>query len=647
MPPLTDLIHLAGIKRVVIGSQDPIAERATNGAAALHADGLQVYCGVQQDAVRTELIPDYISRINGKLARFGRTHAQSEKRPMGFLHCSVIDSLDVDAFARSGNAFGGNQAGAHASHNYGERDFGAYELAPPPERVWADSEDNSGEDVDGGVEMDDALFFEDEEEEELTMDPMMPWYEQVDAVIATFPKMGNGPLDDNSVKARLSGLQWLATQGLNLPPGVERILVLDATDLVFKYFVGLKREQCKIKLFLLYWFLFGVIMFDEECTRSCVCVNHTVPWSCCKHSSGKIESQNPATYICCSHVLCIQITHQIANTHIALNCVTFNRYEQVDAVIATFPKMGNGPLDDNSVKARLSGLQWLATQGLNLPPGVERILVLDATDLRDIPLQNTDPNLAPFVDIEAFWKSDGRKKPRLLLRHSSNAAAEAASRAASVSAEKASSAALRAKEAYESGDAELAAECAVECQQAALASMETIRQDVENMQNLRKSLTDLGVKVETIKGGEPIDVMTHLGQRSGYESIVWRAGCWGNRGVKAILSGAFQWVSAHLAVDAAGGKFWQLMLAESAVQAACGPESSVMVMAEQEDISLEYCDENDDDEDCVLSVDGRAIRHVRLDCRAVLVDPERERVLKGPKMSKLDNVMLEEAPWFI
>jgi len=231
MPPLTDLIHLAGIKRVVIGSQDPIAERATNGAAALHADGLQVYCGVLQDEIRSELNPDYISRINGKLARFGRTHAQSEKRPMGFLHCSVIDSLDVDAFARSGNAFGGNQAGAHASHNYGERDFGAYELAPPPERVWADSEDNSGEDVDGGVEMDDALFFEDEEEKELTMDPMMPWYEQVDAVIATFPKMGNGPLDDNSVKARLSGLQWLATQGLNLPPGVERILVLGATDL--------------------------------------------------------------------------------------------------------------------------------------------------------------------------------------------------------------------------------------------------------------------------------------------------------------------------------------------------------------------------------------------------------------------------------
>jgi len=80
------------------------------------------------------------------------------------------------------------------------------------------------------VELDDALFFEDEEEE-LTMTPTKPWYEQVDAVNATFPKMGNGPLDDNSVKARLSGLQWLATQGLNLPPGVERILVLGATDL--------------------------------------------------------------------------------------------------------------------------------------------------------------------------------------------------------------------------------------------------------------------------------------------------------------------------------------------------------------------------------------------------------------------------------
>ena len=89
------------------------------------------------------------------------------------------------------------------------------------------------------------------------------------------------------------------------------------------------------------------------------------------------------------------------------------------------------------------------------------------------------------------------------------------------------------------------------------------------------------------------------------------------------------------------------MLVELAAQAAGSPESSVLVMAKQKDISLEYCDENDADEECVLSVDRRAIRHVRLDCRAVLVNPERERVLKGPKTSKLGNVMLEEASWFI
>ena len=90
----------------------------------------------------------------------------------------------------------------------------------------------------------------------------------------------------------------------------------------------------------------------------------------------------------------------------------------------------------------------------------------------------------------------------------------------------------------------------------------------------------MGVKVEVIKGSEPIDVMNHLGKRSGYSSVVWRAGCWwvfllpnflcllldahimipillfcrGSRGVDAIMKGAFQRVSAHIAVDAIGGK---------------------------------------------------------------------------------------------
>jgi len=158
----------------------------------------------------------------------------------------------------------------------------------------------------------------------------------------------------------------------------------------------------------------------------------------------------------------------------------------------------------------------------------------------------------------------------------------------------------------------------------------------------------MGTVVETLKGGDPIDVMNFLGKRSGYNSVVWRAGCWGERGVEAILKGAFQWVSAHLAVDAVGGKFWQLMLAERAVQAACGPERKVKLFAEQEGISLEYCDQEDADKDCVLTVDGRPVRHVRLDCRVALIDETRPREFAEIKTVSLTPKFLEEeAPWFL
>ena len=47
---------------------------------------------------------------------------------MGHLHCSVIDSDDAEAFIRNGNSFGKNFGGQHLSF----RDFGTYEIAPPP-----------------------------------------------------------------------------------------------------------------------------------------------------------------------------------------------------------------------------------------------------------------------------------------------------------------------------------------------------------------------------------------------------------------------------------------------------------------------------------------------------------------------------------
>ena len=98
--------------------------------------------------------------------------------------------------------------------------------------------------------------------------------------------------------------------------------------------------------------------------------------------------------------------------------------------MATFPKAGNGPEDDSSIQARLKGLKWLATNGNSLPAGVERVLVMDATDLEDLPLTNDDPTLPPGVDVEEFWRADGRKPSRVLLRHGDNAVAIAVAKAA-------------------------------------------------------------------------------------------------------------------------------------------------------------------------------------------------------------------------
>ena len=146
------------------------------------------------------------------------------------------------------------------------------------------------------------------------------------------------------------------------------------------------------------------------------------------------------------------------------------RYEQVDAVVATFPREGNGPADDQSTMARLNGLKWLATDGNMLPANVERILVMDAADLRDLPLSNDDPNLPAGVDVESFWQAEGRKSTRILLRSGDNAQAIAAAKAAAEAAAMAAEAAQRAKDAIESGEAEMEAEAAIECQQAALAA---------------------------------------------------------------------------------------------------------------------------------------------------------------------------------
>lgn len=82
-----------------------------------------------------------------------------------------MDSDDAEAFARHGNAFGKNFGGKRLSY----REFGSYEIAPPPELVWAD---DTSEDDDFETEMDDIFNMDFEEEDNqgfMGRSPMMPW----------------------------------------------------------------------------------------------------------------------------------------------------------------------------------------------------------------------------------------------------------------------------------------------------------------------------------------------------------------------------------------------------------------------------------------------------------------------------------------
>lgn len=72
-PSLTQLIAQCGLTRVVIGCADPIPEKATEGAAALHKAGLEVILGFEEEECQ-ELIEEYATLANSKLQRSARQH---------------------------------------------------------------------------------------------------------------------------------------------------------------------------------------------------------------------------------------------------------------------------------------------------------------------------------------------------------------------------------------------------------------------------------------------------------------------------------------------------------------------------------------------------------------------------------------------
>lgn len=120
-PSITQLIEQTGIRRVVIGSADPVAERQLKGAEYLHFAGVKVRLGKTLEKDCEELIEEYAVIANGKLRTMARKHYKIFGRPLGFLHCSVVDSSNVEAFARQGNAFGTQFGGETLSY----RNFGS------------------------------------------------------------------------------------------------------------------------------------------------------------------------------------------------------------------------------------------------------------------------------------------------------------------------------------------------------------------------------------------------------------------------------------------------------------------------------------------------------------------------------------------
>jgi hypothetical protein len=334
-------------------------------------------------------------------------------------------------------------------------------------------------------------------------------------------------------------------------------------------------------------------------------------------------------------------------------------YNAADAIVVTLPRHGRTVqyTGDDELFVRLAGVRWLATSGRSLNPSVERILVLDASDLPLLPFTNNHPN-AFDTDVESLWSDCGGDKPlRILLRRGVSEEAAATAAGAVAGAEQAANAAQLALEAAVTADASLAARAAKAAEEITKSSMEKTMEFMQSVLDCKSMLEKKGVVVETLPSGRPVDIMKFLGDKSAYKLVVWRAGCWGEKGVESILSGAFQAISAHLSVPMSGGKFWQTICAEKALQSACGPKHMIDVRSEA-DVFLEYCDNDSDDAGCMAFIKGNAVRDVRLDCAVHLIDDKRDgaQVVKRMKTRTSTEIAKESGfvfktevpgPWFV
>ena len=320
-------------------------------------------------------------------------------------------------------------------------------------------------------------------------------------------------------------------------------------------------------------------------------------------------------------------------------------YDVCDCVCVTLPRAGYSPDGLLSLYDRLSGVRWLANQGSSLDDRVERVLVVDAQDLELLPLSNDSPN-AGEADVESLWRrAEGKKGVKVLLRRGVNQKATWGAKGAAEAAKRAAEAAEAAADAAESGDTQKAMQAAEMEMKVAEDYLKSVKVEMEKTQAVRRELESRGCTVESIKGTRPNDVMKHLGEVHKYRMVVWRAGCWGDRGIESIEDGAFQRIEAHIAVEAQGGPFWQSIVAESCVQGACGNKVELRTSAEK--MSIDYCDDLDDDSSCLVSRSGHQVRHVRIGCDILLpTDKVHLKQNKNVSIDKYEDAVSLESPWF-
>lgn len=172
VPPVTKLIEQAGIANVVAGCPNPVAVHAYKGATAMFQAGVSVRILQQDDPLYQEcmdIIPQFDELANSKIRRLARNHYKLFRRPLGFLHCSVVESKDLEDYAKRGNAFGSTTGSAMSSREF------EYEIAPPPDNVWEDDEDDF---LDDDLEDDPILSLDFEEEDYqggIYGSPITPW----------------------------------------------------------------------------------------------------------------------------------------------------------------------------------------------------------------------------------------------------------------------------------------------------------------------------------------------------------------------------------------------------------------------------------------------------------------------------------------